>query len=271
MSRTFFAAALDTAASWWRIYRRDGVTLGFTTHDRDLWFDGVLHRAAPGMLPSAIRHTRGFEDDPADIEGALSHDAVRADDLAAGRYDGARIESGLVDWVTKASATLYAGTIATLRREGAGFRAELASVKAPLARDPVPLSSPTCRAQFCGPECGLSAAACSARARITALDPDAGSLTVDRADTATYRYGELRWLDGPTTGLAAHILDASGATLTLAGGLAPGVAAGMRVLLREGCDRTIATCSSRFGNAVNFRGEPFLPGNDMLAHYPAPR
>ncbi|MEL0253939.1 MAG: DUF2163 domain-containing protein, partial [Novosphingobium sp.] len=118
------------AASWWRIYRRDGVTLGFTTHDRDLWFDGILHRAAPGMLPSAIRRTSGFEDDPGDVEGALTHDAVRAGDLAIGRYDEARIESGIVDWVTRESATLYAGTIATLRQEGAGFRAELASAKA---------------------------------------------------------------------------------------------------------------------------------------------
>ena len=45
---------------------------------------------------------------------------------------------------------------------------------------------------------------------------------------------------------------------------------GVRVQLREGCDHTIATCSARFGNAVNFRGEPFLPGNDLLARYGQP-
>jgi len=28
------------------------------------------------------------------------------------------------------------------------------------------------------------------------------------------------------------------------------------------------TCSARFGNAVNFRGEPYLPGNDLLTRYP---
>ena len=78
MRRAFFASELDTMASWWRIYRCDGVTLGFTTHDRDLWFDGIVHRAAPGMLPSAIRVTSGFEDDPGDIEGALSHASVTA-------------------------------------------------------------------------------------------------------------------------------------------------------------------------------------------------
>lgn len=271
MSRTFFAAELDTAASWWRIHRRDGVTLGFTTHDRDLWFDGVLHRAAPGMLPSAIRRTSGFEDDPGDVEGALSHDAVRAEDLAAGQFDGARIESGIVDWDALTGATLYSGTIAGLHQEGSGFRAELASAKARLAQDPIPLSSPTCRAHFCGPGCGLSSEAHSARARVVAVDTDAGAVTLDLADAAPYRHGELRWLDGHATGLAARILDTDGSVLTLAGRLDPALGEGLRVRLREGCDRTIATCTARFGNAVNFRGEPFLPGNDMLAHYPMPR
>jgi hypothetical protein len=46
------------------------------------------------------------------------------------------------------------------------------------------------------------------------------------------------------------------------------VEAGMRALLTQGCDKRLATCSGRFGNAVNFRGEPFLPGMDLLTRYP---
>ena len=271
MSRIFFANELETAATWWRIYRRDGVTLGFTTHDRDLWFGGIRHCAAPGMLPSAIRRTAGFEDDPGDVAGALSHASVRAEDLASGRFDGARVESGIVDWETCASATLYVGSIASVRREGAGFKAELVSAKARLAGDTIPLSSPSCRARFCGPGCGLNPVAFETRARVLGVDADANSLRVDLTETLPYRYGELRWLDGPATGLSARILEAVGDTLTLAERIEPELPVGLRVRLREGCDRTIATCTSRFGNAVNFRGEPFLPGNDMLAQYPVAR
>ena len=53
--------------------------------------------------------------------------------------------------------------------------------------------------------------------------------------------------------------------------LPPGIAPGWLVRVREGCDHTIATCASRFANAANFQGEPFLPGNDILARYPTPR
>ena len=45
MSRVWFDAPLETAAPFWRVLRRDGVTLGFTTHDRDLWFDGRIPRS----------------------------------------------------------------------------------------------------------------------------------------------------------------------------------------------------------------------------------
>jgi uncharacterized phage protein (TIGR02218 family) len=43
---------------------------------------------------------------------------------------------------------------------------------------------------------------------------------------------------------------------------------GDRVALREGCDKMIATCSARFSNVVNFRGEPHVPGNDLLTRHP---
>ena len=46
------------------------------------------------------------------------------------------------------------------------------------------------------------------------------------------------------------------------------VAAGVLVELVEGCDRRLATCAARFGNVANFRGEPHLPGIDLLTRYP---
>ncbi len=31
-----------------------------------------------------------------------------------------------------------------------------------------------------------------------------------------------------------------------------------------GCDKTFDACVSKFNNAVNFRGEPYVPGMDRL-------
>lgn len=271
MSRVWFSQPLETVANFWRVLRRDGVTLGFTTHDRDLWFDGVNHRSAPGMVPSAIRRSADFEPDSAEVQGALSHDAISAADLAAGRFDGARVLIGLVDWESLERHVVYRGTIGAVSEEAGSFSATLASRKAELQRDPVPRTSPSCRADFCGPGCALSPARFTHEAMLDAVDPAGNAITLtSTAAPGGLAGGSLRWLDGPYAGTGAGIVTASGATLVLDVPLDQAPPSGTRALVREGCDRTLATCATRFGNAVNFRGEPFLPGNDLVTRYPSP-
>lgn len=272
MTRTWFAADLETVATFWRIARTDGVTLGFTTHDGDLWFDGVLHRASPGMVPSAIRRCADLEPDSAEVRGAITHEAIDGNDLAAGRFDRAQVRIGLVDWENGEHAVLYAGTIGAVSEEDGGFGAELVSRKDALWRDPVPRTSPACRALFCGPGCNLNPARFTREVRLAALDMDANAATfVEAPDGGLHTAGTLRWLDGPQAGLAAGIMgpDGNGA-LILDLPLDAAIPAGTRAIVREGCDRTLDTCAARFANAANFRGEPFLPGNDMLTRYPGP-
>jgi uncharacterized phage protein (TIGR02218 family) len=271
MSRVWFAQELETVATFWRVLRRDGVTLGFVTHDRDLWFGGVLHQATPGLTPSAIRRSADLQPDSAEVEGALSHAAIAGEDLRIGRYDGARILVGLVDWETLEHRVIYRGAIQALAEEAGRFTAELVSRKAELQIDPIPRTSPTCRAEFCGPGCALSAAGFDHVAALTAHDLDEDAVTFGLAVPAeNFLGGTLRWLDGPYAGLRAGVAGIAGASLVLDQPLDVVLPAGTRAVLREGCDRTLATCAARFGNALNFQGEPFLPGNDQVSRYASP-
>ena len=275
-NRVWFTQPLETVATWWRILRRDGVTLGFTTHDRDLWLDGVNHRAAPGMTPSAIRRSADFEPDSAEIAGALSHDSITDADLALGRYDGARVLVGIADWESGAAHLLYRGTIGAVSEEAGAFSAQLVSRKSELQLDPVPRTSPFCRAAFCGPGCTLSAARFEHEVVVGAVDEAANTVTFavspdsSPVDPALLAGGTVRWFDGPHAGATMGIAAVNGAALVLDTQMAPGIAAGQRARLRQGCDHTLETCAARFANAVNFQGEPFVPGNDLLARYPSP-
>jgi uncharacterized phage protein (TIGR02218 family) len=47
------------------------------------------------------------------------------------------------------------------------------------------------------------------------------------------------------------------------------VAAGDTFAITAGCDKQFATCKAKFANAVNFRGFPYMPGNDAVTSYPA--
>ena len=95
-------------------------------------------------------------------------------------------------------------------------------------------------------------------------------LTLDTAEPTANAYGAglLRWIGGANSGLESAVSRSDDATVTLRADAALPVAAGDLVELIEGCDKSLATCAVRFGNAVNFRGEPYLPGIDLLTRYP---
>jgi uncharacterized phage protein (TIGR02218 family) len=270
MSRVWFEQELETVATYWRINRVDGVSFGFTTHDANLWFDGVLHLATPGMTPTAIRRSAGFEADSAEIEGAISHDAIDSFGLSSGRYDGARVVVGLVDWQSLEHQPIYSGKIGGVSEEAGRYVASLESRKAELSYDPIPRTSPSCRADFCGRDCGLSAHLYEHEAILVSHDTSYNLVALaSSADSSKLLNGNVRWLDGPYAGLSMGILGRKGDALLLDMPVDRSIPSGSRAILREGCDHTLATCSARFSNAVNFRGEPFLPGNDLLIRYGA--
>lgn len=269
MSRIFFRQELEGVATFWRIYRKDGVMIALTSHDRDLYFDGIRHRGSPGMVPSAIRRTADLGSDSAEVQGALTDDSIAPADLGAGRFDGAQVEIGLIDWETLENAVLYQGTIGGVAEEAGSYQADLQSVKEALQTDPVPRTSPTCRAQFCGPGCTLNPVRFTHEAALSAIDLEENAVTFAHPLAGElFESGFLRWLDGPHAGLQMEILRAQGNSLILDRLLDQHLQLGARALLREGCDHTLGTCRDRFRNGINFRGEPFLPGNDLIARYP---
>lgn len=265
----FLDRALTGAALCWRIERRDGVAIGFTSHDRDLVIDDFVYRAAPGMLPSEVTLSDGFEAGGLDVRGALTSDAIRADDLAAGRWDGAAVQLFMVDWTAPGAGRLHVarGELGEVSIQGAGFEAELKGATAALDRPVVEQTSPECRAALGDKRCRVDMAA---RTRLTRVVSCEGA-QVEVAEAAAgnaHAFGRLRWIGGANSGLDSAILASAGTRLTLREPPPFAPAAGDLVEIAEGCDKSLATCAGRFANAANFRGEPHLPGIDLLTRYP---
>ena len=262
------ASETTTLAMCWRIVRTDGVALGFTAHDRDLVVDGLRYRSRPGMLPSAITLSDGFDADLMEVSGALSAAAIAGRDLEAGRYDGASLELFLVDWEAPSAGRLpmARGTLGNFTQADQSFTAELRGPAAQLERPVTELISPECRASLGDRRCRVPLAA---RTSVTVVTAVVDAVTVDvSAAAGDYAYGRLRWLEGANAGLDSAILGSIGNRLTLREPPPFALASGVRVELREGCDKRLATCATRFANAANFRGEPHVPGSDLLTRYP---
>lgn len=75
------------------------------------------------------------------------------------------------------------------------------------------------------------------------------------------------WLTGGylrVAGVPRMITNHSGDTITLSAVL-PGLAVGVAFEAFAGCDRTFATCQSKFGNSLNFGGFPWIPIKNPFA------
>jgi uncharacterized phage protein (TIGR02218 family) len=267
----FLQTELTTACLCWRLDRRDGVALGFTTHDRDLLVGSLLYRAAPGMLPSAVSVSDGLNADSVDVKGALTSDAITAADLKAGRWDGAGVTIFMTDWTAPDAERLHIvrGQLGEISLAGRGFQAELNGPTAVLDRPVVEQTSPTCRATLGDKRCRVDMAGRVRRARVVSVESD-GRLKLDQAEPTAnaFAFGRLRWISGANSGLSAQIRSSEMDLVTLREEPSFSIAAGDLVEISEGCDRRFDTCVARFANAANFRGEPHLPGIDLLTRYP---
>jgi len=262
---------LTTLAFCWRLERRDGICLGFTTHDRDLAVDGLVYRAAPGMLPSAVTSSDGFEAGGLDVSGALASDSITERDLADGRWDGAAVVLFLTDWREPGGERLFLaqGELGDVAVKANGFEAELRGAASALERPAVEQTSPSCRAALGDERCRVDLAPLTRTTHVVAI---AGEAAVEVAEARPgldlYASGRVRWLSGANSGLESGILASAGPVLTLLDPPPRDPAPGDRVEITQGCDKLFATCRGRFANAENFRGEPHLPGMDLLTRYP---
>ena len=270
MSLDWLDREVTTSAYLWRLEREDGIAVGFTSHDRDLVIDAFRYRAAPGMVPSSIALSDNLEIDNIEISGVMTSAAIAETDIVAGRWDGATLYISLINWEQPEteSLPLICGEFGDIARSGDGFTVEMLGAPSFLDEPVAPLTSPTCRAEFGDRHCKVSLHRHQREGLITAVSEDEIGVDGLGGTAADYVFGSLRFLDGPNCGLSFTIIDGQGNIVRLADQPFLPAVAGAKVLLTEGCNKNFGTCRDRFSNSANFRGEPYLPGNDLLTRYP---
>ena len=266
--REMLAGPLTSLAFCWRVERRDGAGFGLTSHDATLMIGGIDYGAEPGMLPAAIERGLGIKESDGEIAGAITSAALEEADLVLGRWDGARVSLVAIDWESpNADAVpLIGGEIGEIRIEDDRFKAGLRGAAAKLSRSICPETSSECRAELGDKQCRIDMAARTMRCVVETIDGNA--LLLDQVINDDYLWGRARFLTGENTGLASVVVAVAGNRIELRDTMRGSVVAGDQIQLREGCDKMFATCTTRFDNGANFRGEPHLPGNDLLTRYP---
>lgn len=270
MSLNWLDQDLTTTAYGWRLDRMDGVSFGFTSHDQDLVVDNFRYRASPGMIPSTIAFNDSLDADNLEIEGILCASAISEEDVAAGRWNGAQLQIMLFNWEFPDDEAMHllSGEFGEIAQSGSAFTVEILGSTSFLDEAIVPVTSPTCRARFGDKQCKLSLNQYQREVILTGLDGSRLEFADLAGSAQQYAFGELCWLSGPDCGISSAVLKGEGNLVWLSDVPSENVAVGDKARLTAGCDKNLSTCANRFANSLNFRGEPHLPGNDLLTRYP---
>lgn len=275
---THLASGVTTVCHAWAITRRDGTVMGFTDHDLPLFFDGIGFLADSGLSASQVHKGTGLSVDNAEAMGALSADAINAEDIDAGRYDGAEVLAWLVNWAAVDERQIvFRGTIGEMTRAGGAFRAELRGVSDVLNQPMGRVYQKPCAAVLGDVHCGVDLSQNTLRFETSAIDVSHAQrfslAPLSGVAEGWFTRGTLTVLDGIAEGLSAPIKsDTSEGGIRLIElwaplHLSPEPFAALRLV--AGCDKRFATCRAKFANAINFQGFPDIPGDDWQMASPA--
>lgn len=221
-----------------------------------------------GCEISAVKHTLGGGMPSMSIQFAHSVGGdFDTEDLVNGLYDGASVTLWIADRdnlaAGKGSLPFFTGTIQPVAVDINGSGAFDIRGQAAQAETFIQTYSPDCRTDLFSTLCGLNQANFDYHSTVTSI--------VDRFNIIIAAPGEGTPTDDffnlgviqAASGFKAEIANWTNSTRQITTFLpvcAFGFTVSEAVTLWPGCDKTLATCVSKFNNAVNFQGEPHFLG-----------
>ncbi|MFM9889782.1 MAG: DUF2163 domain-containing protein [Rickettsiales bacterium] len=268
------AQEVTTLAGCWSITRRDGVAQYFTDHDADVVVDGNSYRSTSGVSPSAVTSMAGLSVDNLELDGFVNSLVVDEQEVLSGKYDHAEVSMFLVNYQNPADGKLKlkTGWLGEVTLRGGQFVAEVRGLSSRLQQVVGEVYTPTCRAKLSDARCRVNLASYTFTATVTAVEAahafSASSLT---QANDYFAYGLVTFTNGLNNGYSMEVRDFSQGRFGLFLPLPYSIAIGDQFRAVAGCDKQFDTCIGKFHNALNFRGEPHVPGSDKILETSATR
>lgn len=266
-----FALETTQLATCWKVTRLDGEVFGFTAHDADLTVGGVTYAASTGYVPSQVSTGASLAVDNLNVQGVVDSAVITEGDLQAGLWDYAAVEIFEVIWSDPDAGThkLRKGYLGEVRLGRVQFEAELNGLLQLLQQEVGRLYMPACQWDLGDSRCTVNLDALAVNVQVTSVTSARVFACAGLAQAAGYfDAGLVTWQGSPAglnDGLRMEIkTHTAGGAIALCQPMPYAVAVGDSVTIRPGCDRTRATCNTKFSNVLNFGGFPDLPGRDRM-------
>lgn len=274
---TALAANSRLAGECLVIEARDGTRACFTSLDEPQTIDLDLGAGdeicSESMVLSAVTLACGLDASFFEVQGALGGAIERAAVLGGKWQDASawlvRISPGVSGVIP-----IMAGKVRDARAPGSRFIFEVRNQADQLNQTIGRTVTPYCPKKFGSVECGGTPVELSAT--VTGVT-DALRLTVGFTGTFAHDYfnfGRIIFTSGALDGvISENIFDwisggANAGSLVLWLPLPSLPEVGDTLTIEQGCGHIRSDCMARQGDALNFGGEPDVPGTDQILRYP---
>ena len=265
--KTHLQQKVTTLAICWQVILNDGVNLGFTNHDEDLYIDDLIYKAGTGFTSSAVTSYSSLAIDNLAIEGALSSELITEQDILNGRYDFAKIVIFMVNYrMPRDKLLVKQGTLGKVTLKNGKFIAEINGISASIKQNVGELYSSLCRAKFCDNRCKLNAQKFTFTGTITTVlnQREFIDSNLKKADNY-FDYGVITFTSGANKNSTIEVKESlANGRISLVMSMTNTMRKGDSYTLLAGCDKRFSTCCNKFNNSENFRGEPHIPDNNLL-------
>jgi uncharacterized phage protein (TIGR02218 family) len=277
------AGEVTTIAYCWVITRSDAEIFRFTDHDEDITVLGHDYMASAAMGSTDLKQNRSLAVDNMEAIAFLDSELITDADLRAGLFDGATVDLFLVNWSDPSMGILEILTgwsFGQVEIRDSACTVEIRGLGQKLSRNICELYSETCRAQFGDAQCGFDLSSSGMTQTGASAGSEAGNWHqrfyfwpgLDVSDDKLVG-GVLTWSPGTANaGLSMEIksTNESPGEITLLLPMPNPIGYADEFTVVRACDKKIETCITVFDNALNFRGEPWVPpaGKVRIYHYP---
>lgn len=265
-----------TTMCWcYKVVRADNISMGFTDHDKNLMFDGVNYEALSGFTGSELHESLGLSVDNLDVHGSITSDRIKEVDILNGLYDDANIYIYRVNWADVSQRILMKrGTLGELTRSNTMFKAEVRGLSHYLNQPNGRLYQFNCDVDLGSSKCGVNLSGYTSTGTISAV-LESRLITVTGAITSAitdfYTRGKLTWTSGNNIGKSIEVKYHSKiggiCNLEIWQSTVHPMLVGDTFSIHAGCDKRPNTCKDKFNNFINYRGFPYMPGNDYVTSY----
>lgn len=265
--KTHSAGETTTLCFMWKITRKDTTVFTFTDNSRDVVYDGLTYLAWTGFTASNIATSSKLSVDNLEVNSVLNSSTITDVDLIAGLWDYATVEIFRVNYLdlTMGIEWMRKGKIGEVKTGRTAFIAELRGLIQHYQQNIGRIINAACDADLGDTRCGVNLATYTVTGTVTGVTSRSLFADTSRAEASAYFTGGLlTWTGGLNDTYQKEVKVYTVGSIELVESMPNAVQVGDTYSVYAGCDKLHTTCGTKFSNIANFRGFPFVPGQDRL-------